>query len=246
MKEPYPICIIIPVYNEEKRFKSLAFQEFIEKTPHIFFVFIDDASDDHSYLLIRNLHKKYPYQTATLKNVSNKGKANSIHKGFMYAKSWMEFNVIGYWDADLSTPLEEISLLLEALRNDPNCIVCMGSRKSTSENNIYRLHWRHLLGRGFTFVSSRLFALPFYDTQCGAKLIRTPFAYQVCEEPFVSRWLVDIEILLRLKDLYPEGKFCEVVLRSWTHQPGSKMRIKDLWKIIYEIRKVYIYFKNKP
>jgi hypothetical protein len=78
---------------------------------------------------------------------------------------------------------------------------------------IERSFVRHVLGRVFVTVASSLLKLYAYDTQCGAKLFRRDAVGSLFGGEFVSRWLFDIELYLRLRTLSPDlgldGLVCE-------------------------------------
>ncbi|MEM6628526.1 MAG: glycosyltransferase [Bacteroidota bacterium] len=245
MKRSPQICIIVPVFNEAKRLRVESYQDFLENNSYCHFIFVDDASQDSSFTFLQRLKEKFPKQVLIFKNPINLGKANTIYQGLILAQTWAPFAIVGYWDADLSTPLEEIPLLLTSILEKPQCILVMGSRRNTHENQIHPRFWRHIIGRGFATISSLLFSLPYYDTQCGAKLLHAPHAYSICHKPFISRWLVDIEIILRLQVSFPQGVIREIPVSSWVYQMGSSLKFLDIGKIINELRKVYIYYKYK-
>ena len=76
--------------------------------------------------------------------------------------------------------------------------------------------------------------LAIYDSQCGAKVFRaTPRLEQVLRQPFVSRWIFDVEILARFlnswraEGLNPDGRIYELPLQTWIDVPGSKVKLND-------------------
>jgi dolichyl-phosphate beta-glucosyltransferase len=80
-------------------------------------------------------------------------------------------------------------------------------------------------------VASAVLRLSVYDTQCGAKLFRaTPALEAAVAEPFLSRWIFDVELLGRLMTgaagapALTEEQVVEEPLLSWRDVPGSKLR----------------------
>ena len=120
-------------------------------------------------------------------------------------------------------------------------MMTMGARLKRLGANVQRKAYRHYMGRVFATVVSLLFRMPVYDSQCGAKLFRVSLVPEVFRAPFSSRWLFDVEILLRVRRLYPdyERLVCEVPLRTWIEQGDSRIRFSHLLKMPYELFQIY-------
>jgi hypothetical protein len=158
---------------------------------------------------------------------------------------------VGFWDADLATPLEAIDRLREVLTERPGIEIVFGSRVAMLGRRIQRRPIRHYAGRAFATVVSIVLGLPVYDTQCGAKVFRcTPVLPTLFEEPFLSRWVFDVELIARRiraeqHDQLPPtaGAIFEFPLEKWTDVPGSKLRLHDFvratWDVL-KIRRVYL------
>ena len=93
----------------------------------------------------------------------------------------------------------------------------------------------HLLGRLFSVVIRIFLKVESYDSQCGAKLIRKELLDISFLEPFISRWIFDLEILLRLE----RYNIIEYPLKNWTRMPGSKLRVSSVaFRTLLEILKI--------
>ncbi|HEX2121349.1 MAG TPA: glycosyltransferase family 2 protein, partial [Thermoanaerobaculia bacterium] len=148
-----------------------------------------------------------------------------------------------FWDADLATPLSEITDFLEVFAMRPEIEMVFAARVRLLGRSISRNPRRHYVGRvGATLISSSL-GLAVYDTQCGAKLFRTSDAMRaIFAEPFLSRWIFDVEIIARFvrqrgRDA-AAGAIHELPIRVWHDVKGSKVKttdfiraLRDLWKI---------------
>lgn len=245
MKSSSQLCVVVPVFNEQKRFPFSAFSSHLSSPKSHFFLFVDDGSTDGSLELLQKLAKAWPEQVKVILKTKNTGKADAIREGIMATKQWKAFSHLAYWDADLSAPLGQISYLAEYILGKEEVILVMGSRKPHPSHTISTSWWRFMLGRSFSKLVNFIYQLPYYDTQCGAKILAAAPLFQICERPFITSWLVDLEIILRLKKDFPYKEILEIPLISWSHRKGSKFRVHHIFKIIYDIRKLYIYFKKK-
>jgi glycosyltransferase involved in cell wall biosynthesis len=237
------VLLIIPCYNEGERFNQLAFATGIkilhEMNIELSFLFANDGSKDNTRELLNNFCANHP-RCYVHHIEANSGKANVIQKTFHSKKDELNlksYEWIGYWDADLATPLEEISRMIKFLDFYPQEQIdtIWGSRISRLGSDIKRQMHRHYLGRIFVTIVSNVLKVRAYDSQCGAKLFTPSAAGKAFSEPFISRWIFDVEILLRLQN----QKIIEFPLFHWRDVPGSKVKVfkeifkvgRDLWRI---------------
>jgi dolichyl-phosphate beta-glucosyltransferase len=213
------ICLIVPCFNEAAR---LDVDQFAKPPPGVTCLLVDDGSRDGLGDLIRR-HRSDALRLLELPH--NVGKAEAIRQGMFHARTsglldraeW-----VGYWDADLATPLAEVEhFLAYAAIADGHVDGILGSRVSRLGSTIDRSYRRHLLGRCFATLAATLLGLECYDSQCGAKLFRTALVDRAFGEPFLSRWIFDVEILLRLRG----QRLIEYPLRRWADVQGSKISI---------------------
>lgn len=238
------ICIIIPCYNEERRFPRKEFLDYLKRSPDDqYFLLVDDGSSDETWGMIHDLMSRNSKRVRGYQLKKNRGKAEAVRQGIVKAMEWQEFEALGYFDADLATPLTEISHLLEVLSHHPQVVLAFGSRVKLFGRQIQRDALRHYFGRVFATAASIILKLPIYDTQCGAKLFKTPIALQVVQQPFMSRWLFDIEIFARLKHHLGiknlDQKLIEVPLKTWIEKGATKIKPMDLVKVPAELIRIY-------
>jgi hypothetical protein len=83
---------------------------------------------------------------------------------------------------------------------------------------------------------------PVYDTQCGLKFFREPIVAGLMQEPFISKWLFDVEILARYKLRHGTRKFkerlVEIPMTEWTEKEHSKLKFYKVFAIVYELIKI--------
>lgn len=108
-------AIIIPCYNEEKRLLLDNFKVFLEENAHINLFFVNDGSSDGTGKLLEEFCESSP-RLSYLSLPVNLGKANAVREGVLMAINQKKYEVIGYWDADLATPLFEINRMLQVVK----------------------------------------------------------------------------------------------------------------------------------
>jgi dolichyl-phosphate beta-glucosyltransferase len=219
LDHPEKICLIIPCYNEEER---LDMDQFAVGPASCLFLFVNDGSTDKTAHLIRERSDRRGFLLDLPQNV---GKAEAVRTGMLHACRTPPLNEaawIGYWDADLATPLKEvISFLRFAQFLEVQVDSVWGSRVYRLGSSIRRSYFRHLAGRLVATAAGFLLGLPSYDSQCGAKIFRREIVESAFSERFISRWLFDMELVMRLKDYH----VVEYPLRQWSDIPGSQLRI---------------------
>lgn len=228
--------VVLPCFSEAQRLDVRAFAEFIAGSPEVALLFVDDGSTDDTPLVLERLRQQHPQQIHTMRLSRNFGKAEAVRRGIQAAaRRSPEF--VGYFDADLAAPLSEIPQLVNVLRTRPNVQLAMGSRVALLGRQIRRSGRRHLMGRVFATTASYVLRLPVYDTQCGAKLFRvTPELAAIFAEPFVSRWIFDVEILARVTANASNSKsitdaanlIYEYPLDHWRDVGDSRLKPWDL------------------
>jgi glycosyltransferase involved in cell wall biosynthesis len=233
------ICIIIPCYNETGRFPREAFDRFYELSPSIRFVLVNDGSTDATSALLHGIAQGRDERIKVLDLAENCGKAEAVRQGAWTAFGMSDVDSIGFFDADFATPLEEVFHLENALYAAPDILIALGSRIARMGASIIRNQKRHYFGRVLSTMASTMLGLPVYDTQCGAKLMRREAIPVVCVEPFITRWLFDVEILARMLIAYGREsaakKIVEFPLNVWHEQPGSKISFFYFLKMPFEL-----------
>jgi glycosyltransferase involved in cell wall biosynthesis len=235
--------LIIPCYNEEFRLDLEAFHKFQNSAglkKEVSFLFANDGSKDNTaqkiqhYITQNQLDKSW----FVFNNPQNTGKANVISNAYNWSKSNTQggYDWYGYWDADLATPLFEVQNMLTYQEIFfPTKEAIFGSRVLKLGSRIVRKPIRHYLGRIFATVIFLALKVGSYDSQCGAKLMTKNAAEKALKEPFISPWIFDVEIMLRLG----ENLIVEYPLTEWVDIPGSKIKIlKECTRILKDIFKI--------
>lgn len=237
-------AIIVPCYNEANRIDVNKFKAFEKQNDTIHFYFINDGSSDNTKAILDSF-----LETSNQFNVvhlpKNVGKAEAIRQGVLNINTQYEY--IGYLDADLSTPLNEIERLLKYAENNKKPFV-MGSRVKRIGSDIERRLKRHISGRIIaTIIDSFILKLGIYDTQCGSKIIDYQLAKELFNEPFETKWLFDVELILRAKLKYGKS-YClnniiEIPLLKWEDVGESKISHADILKLPLDFIRIYKRYK---
>lgn len=231
------IAILIPCYNEEKRLDGLSFEKLLQSTTADIF-FVNDGSTDNTLDVVSVLASKSIGRCQVIDYPQNEGKAKAVYKAVNYVLEKNGYDYVGYLDADFSTPVSEVIRIIEELNSRRPSFI-FGSRILVLNSVINRKLYRHIIGRTIvTFINLR-FRLGIYDTQCGAKFFDTTIAKGAFTDPFVTSWLFDVEIFVRLKRANLLGGGIEFPLRKWTDVEGSKLNFGTSAKILKEIYKLF-------
>jgi len=240
-------AIVIPCYNEALRLNTQEFINSIRSNEHIDYIFVNDGSTDGTQEKLTTLCSSHPMQMHCISLKKNSGKAEAVRKGVLRARE-LDFANIGYWDADLATPLSIIPRFCELLDNNEITMV-IGSRVKLLGRKIERRALRHYVGRVYATCASLVLNLPIYDTQCGAKIFKNSKELKIVfSKPFSVNWTFDVEILARFIMLERFGgakhlieSSIEYPLEEWKDVSGSKVKPVDFFMGIIELFKIFLF-----
>tara|TARA_B100000282_G_scaffold211842_1_gene156267 strand:+ start:291 stop:1022 length:732 start_codon:yes stop_codon:yes gene_type:complete len=219
------LSVILPLYNEEKRLNNLFIKinqfKFLDKNK-IEFIFVDDGSNDNSYLLIKNFinRNKKKIDLKLISYKSNKGKGFALKKGVAKAKHDWIITV----DIDLSVRLEQIKIWLKKNLISKKLRVYFGSRLING-SKVKAKKNRRFVGFIFNIILRKILnsdLLNIKDTQCGYKLYEKNIAKKIFKKLTENGYIHDVEILLLLQKSKIEVKEMPV---EWKHKHGSKINL---------------------
>ena len=237
--------LVVPCYNEAARFHAASFAAFLREHDGTRFLFVNDGSRDGTLQVLQQFCASHNEHATVLDLQLNRGKGEAVRSGMLHALASFPGSYVGFWDADLATPLNALPEFIDVFERDPLIDMVFGSRIRLLGRHVSRNPMRHYAGRIFATSVSVSLGLPIYDTQCGAKVFRpTPLLHRVLAEMFESRWIFDVELLARFlaawkhEDLHPEHKIYELPLQTWIDVAGSKLRPTDFIRSFTDLVKI--------
>lgn len=241
-----PIVVVVPCYNEEQRLNLFAFHRFLADSPHCRLVFVNDGSRDGTLGMLRGFAEACsPGLVEVVDLPQNVGKAEAVRHGMLYAIE-QGAELIGFWDADLATPLDEVDSFVRVFNQAPEIEIVVGTRLPLLGHQVQRNPKRSLLGRCFAWAASFTLGIRLQDTQCGAKMFRNSRVLAaVLLGRFQSRWIFDVELLARWRQLQSHGAaelngcLYEMPLHAWYEVKGSKLKITDFLKAPLELWNIW-------
>jgi glycosyltransferase involved in cell wall biosynthesis len=227
-----PFSAVIPAYNEASRIGD-TLRSTVERlarfSPESELIVINDGSTDATGSVARDVLASARIENHLLENFPNRGKGAAVRKGLLAAT-----RPIGlFFDADLSTPLEEIPKIVNPIANG-EVDIAFGSR--ALDRTLIGTHqsWRREQGgRVFNLIVRLSTGLPFWDTQCGFKAFRLDVSRPILEAAHIQGFAFDVELLYRA---YRAGLRLREVPVRWNHSEGSKIEfVRDSLRMFREV-----------
>ena len=241
------LSFVIPVYNEEQRlgktFKAL--KDFV--TPNGLklseVIFVDDGSVDRTKAIIKANQKAIEKTLeAKIRIVSygkNRGKGYAVKQGMLASDASYTL----FFDADISTPLTELSKFMPFVVKDADVII--GTRKNGKSTVLeHQPKLRESLGKAFTLITKTFLRLKVTDFTCGFKMFSKEAKNKVFAKSAIETWGYDAEILyLANKFKYPI--FEKAV--TWSNDKNTKVKLyKAIPQTFYELFLIYWNHEIKP
>lgn len=209
--------IVIPAYNEGERLgatleKILTYVN--QEGWDVEVIVVNDGSRDNTAELVQHFSQG-DRRVRLVENPGNRGKGYSVRYGMLQARG----DVVAFSDADLSSPIEEMPKLLEALAGGAD--IAIGSRWMQAELQTRRQSLaRQLFGRVFNLLLRFILGLRFKDTQCGFKAFTSQAVQAILPLQRIEGWGFDPEILFLARKF---GFVVREVPVRWAHREGTRI-----------------------
>src|SRR2546421_8491937 len=221
MKDNTPLqtptySIVIPAYNEGARLGDTLEKVLAYVARHLSdteILVVNDGSRDNTAEIVNRFAEKNP-ALRLIDNPGNRGKGYSVRNGMLNARG----RILIFSDADLSSPIEELPKLLDALTHGAD--IAIGSRWLRAEMQTQRqpLH-RQVFGRIFNLMLRVTLGLQYRDTQCGFKAFTRLAAQAIFPLQKIERWGFDPEILFLERKM---GFKVSEIQVAWGHSGGTR------------------------
>jgi glycosyltransferase involved in cell wall biosynthesis len=231
--------IIIPVLNEERALPR-CIDTLIEFTAgHTEYdwkiTVADNGSTDTTPQVIADLGKKYP-NVGTLR-LEQRGRGRALKKAWLASDA----DIRCYMDVDLSTDIEALPALIDAIAND-GYDVAIGSRLSKESQVVGRKLTREITSRGYNLLIKLMFWPSFPDAQCGFKAVSRRAAEALMPLIKDNAWFMDTEMLLLAQ---AAGYRIKSVPVRWIDDPDTRVKIvSTAWEDVKGLLRLR--FKGRP
>jgi dolichyl-phosphate beta-glucosyltransferase len=213
---PHPVrlSVVIPAFNEARRIGDTLkhVREYLGKQGYASEVIVvDDGSTDDTRAVVDR-------DFADVRLVSylpNRGKGHAVRTGMLEARGEIRI----YYDADASTPIEEVEKLWPEF--DAGADVVIGSRSIPgSDVRVHQAWYRENMGRVFNLILRALGLTHFPDTQCGFKAFTARACGIVFPRQAIERFSFDAELLYIAQR---HGLRVEQVPIQWINCPHTRV-----------------------
>lgn len=233
------ISIVIPAFNEAARLPATISKvlRYCGERPYQFEVIVcDDGSTDGTAAAIKAFLNDH--RVRLLRTKTNQGKGAAARRGILAAKN----SYILLFDADMSTPIEEIEKLLPLASEN---IVLIGSRAQQTSRLVRRqAFFRERMGKIFNFIIRIALGFSLRDTQCGFKLFPLGLAQEVFQDLLVRRFAFDVEVLLKVLKKNIE---CREIAVQWMNSTPSRVHpIHDSVQMLIDVIRIHHRYGKLP
>jgi glycosyltransferase involved in cell wall biosynthesis len=194
---------------------------------------VDDGSSDDTATVAERAFAAAPdIATKVISYEQNRGKGFAVKTGLMAAAA----DAALFTDADLSTPIDEMSKLLDPIKAG-DVDVAFGSR--ALDRSLIGTHqpWqREQGGKVMNFIIRKMSGLNFADTQCGFKAFNMLKFRPLLDVMTVDRFGFDVEFLFVAQ--HHGLRLAEIPVR-WNDVAGSKVSVaRDTRRMISELGQI--------
>ncbi len=221
--------IVIPCLNEEAQLPST-----IEKlrafcAQHMAgyrwrVLVADNGSKDRTFAIAQDFERRFPLEVGAI-HLAERGRGRALRKAWLESRA----DIVCYMDVDLSTDLEALPKLIDAIGKDGSDIA-IGSRLLKGSRVERRTLKREITSRGYNLLVKVMFFTRFKDAQCGFKALSRRAVNEIIPVTKDLAWFLDSEILIIGEK---RGYKIREVPVHWVDDPDTRVKIvKTAWEDI--------------
>jgi dolichyl-phosphate beta-glucosyltransferase len=211
------LSLVVPAYNERPRLsRSLELlSAHLARSGHrdAEVIVVDDGSTDGTADLVREWCARWP-ALQLIQLPTNQGKGAAVRAGVLASRG----EVVGFADADLSAPIEQLELLLADLEDADIAIVSRALPGTRLERRQSRP--RETMGKLYALLAQLLVIRGVPDAQCGLKLYRGALGRDLFRRSRESGVLFDTEVIAMAAQ---RGLRVSQRPALWRHDPDSRL-----------------------
>ena len=212
------LSVVIPAWNEEARLPAtlVRITGYLAPRGQAFEVLVvDDGSTDATSGVVASLGSP---AVRLLRSERNRGKGHAVREGMLAARGARRLMT----DADLSTPIEDLPRLEQALADGAG--VAIGSRALPGSHVLVRQGaFREGMGRLFNLAVRALLLPDLKDTQCGFKLFTAQAAHDAFEATRLEGFCFDVEALVAAR---AAGHRIVEVPVTWSNDAATRVGLR--------------------
>lgn len=236
------LSIVIPAFEEETRLGDSLRRVFTflrENFPSTEVIVVDDGSNDATAEIAKTAAGEFEdIASNVIRYEENRGKGFAVKTSLLAARA----DIALFSDADLSTPIDEMSKLIDPIRSG-EFDVTFGSRALNRSLIGTHQPWRREQGgKVMNLIIKTMSGLRFYDTQCGFKAFNMAKFRSLLDVMTIDRFGFDVEFLFVAN--YHGLSLKEIPVR-WNNVEGSKVSVvRDTRRMFAELAQIRRNAKN--
>lgn len=227
--EGIDLSVVIPAYDEQARLPAVlaSLREHVDHD-RTEIVVVDDGSADRT-VAVANEHGAWSPNLLVVEHGTNRGKGAAVRTGVLASSG----DLIAFVDADDATDLSALGPMCDAVTGSVGAV--FGSRHAPGSVVVGSPPIRGVMGRVFNHVVRYAAGTSISDTQCGAKVFRSPAARAVFGGSTVDGFAFDVEILRRLTAIGVDVVEYPV---TWRYVSGTKIELLTPLRMLRDIGRI--------
>jgi dolichyl-phosphate beta-glucosyltransferase len=211
--------VVVPAYNEAERLPATvaATVDYLSAQPwESRIVVVDNGSSDGTAQVTRALADPSARVPVTVIGCARPGKGAAVRRGVLTSES----RYVGFFDADLATPVETLATAMNLLGEGASAVVA--SRYAPGSAVLRRQPLCRRAGGAVFRRLTRTIVDGISDTQCGFKFFDSHAVSRALAQCRTTGFAFDVELLRQIQA--DGGSIVEIPV-AWTDDPRSTFRV---------------------